>query len=147
MIAVCLCALVTSLAVNHQKVRDELAAAIKQDITNEQMKEAEQVIKLFLAQKKIPYGANITEIGAALNIREGEVAEWISGQTHLSSPYVAAALLMPLDSVYTYLEENHFRTASPRMRIKITKNLCKTYGVDEIVALRRIREVYMVKEA
>lgn len=196
----CLGALVISLIVNRKKVKDELAIAIKQDITSEQMKKAEQAVKLFLSEKKIPYGASISVVGAALNIREGETVERISGQAHLSSPnedgimvvtfrkglsqqertfafahecghrinndsvpidrpagkhkalaeqaadYVAAALLMPLDSVYTYLEENHFRTASPRMRIKITKSLCKTYGVDEVVALRRIREVYMVKE-
>jgi len=67
-------------------------------------------------------------------------------QEKKEADYIAAALLMPLDAVYNYLEENQFRTASPRMRIKIAKKLCKTYGVDEIVALRRIREVYMVKK-
>lgn len=196
----CFGALVISLIVNRKKVKDELAIAIKQDITCEQMKTAERTVKLFLSEKNIPCGASISEIGAALNIREGETVERISGQAHLSSPdehgimvvtfrkglsqqertfafahecghrinkdtapidrpagkhkafaeqaadYVAAALLMPLDSVYNYLEENHFRTAPSRMRIKITKNLCKTYGVGEVVALRRIREVYMVKE-
>ncbi len=197
---VCFGSLMASLIVNRKKVKDELATAIKQDITSEQMKEAEKTVRRFLAQKKIPSGASISEIGAALNIREGETVDRILGQAHLNSPnedgimivtfrkglrqqertfafahecghrinndtvpidrpdgkhkdlteqaadYVAAALLMPLDSVYKYLEENHFRTTSPRMRIKITKKLCKTYGVDEIVALRRIREVYMVKE-
>jgi len=195
----CIGTLISSLIVNRKKVKDEIAIAIKQDISSEQMKEIERTVRLFLLQKKIPYGASISEIGAALNIREGETIARISGQAHLSSPdengimtvtfrkglsqqertfafahecghrinnddvpidrpygkhkasteqaadYVAAALLMPLDSVYSYLEENHFRTTSPQMRIKITKSLCKDYGVDKIVALRRIREVYMVK--
>ena len=197
---VCLGTLMVSLIVSHKQVKDEIAVAIQPDITSEQMKEAEQTVKRFLAEKKIPCDASISVVGAALNIREGETVERILGQAHLSSPdengimvvtfrkglsqqertfafahecghrinhdsvpidrpagkhkasaeqladYVAAALLMPLDSVYAYLEENRFRTASPRRRIKITKNLCKTYGVDEVVALRRIREVYMVKE-
>ncbi len=39
--------------------------------------------------------------------------------------YVAIALLMPLDSVHTYLEKNHFRTASSRMRIKVTVRGCR----------------------
>lgn len=196
----CFGVFVISLIVNRKKVKDEIATAIKQDITSKQMKEAEQVVERFLSEKNIPSGASISEVGAALNIREGETVERISGQAHLSGPnedgimivtfrkglsqqertfafahecghrinndtvpidrpagkhkalaeqladYVAAALLMPLDSVYTYLEKNHFRTASPRARIKITKSLCKIYGVDEVVALRRIREVYMVKK-
>lgn len=200
MSVVCLGALVVSLIVSRKRVKDELAVAIKEDITSEQMKEAEQAVKRFLSEKNIPYNSSISVVGAALNIREGETVERILGQAHLSSPdengimfvtfrkglsqqertfafahecghrinhdtvpidrpagkhkasaeqvadYVAAALLMPLDSVYDYLEKNDFRTAPPRMRIKITKNLCKTYGVDEVVALRRIREVYMVKE-
>lgn len=198
--AACLGALVISLIVNPKKVKDELAVAFEQDITSEQMKEAEQTVRRFLSEKKIPYGANISVVGAALNIREGETVDWIPGQAHLSTPdkdgimvvtfrkglsqqertfafahecghrinndavpidrpagkhkplveqtadYVAAALLMPLDPVYTYLEDHHFRTTSPRMRIKITKSLCRIYGVDEVVALRRIREVYMVKD-
>lgn len=197
----CLAAFVASLTVNRKKVKVGLTTAIKQDITSEQMKAAERTIDAFLSEKNILPGANISVIGAALNIREGETVERVSGQAHLSSPnmdgimivtfrkgltqqerrfafahecghrinndttpidrpdgkhkasseqladYVAAALLMPLDPVYVYLEEHHFRTASPKMRIKITKNLCKTYGVDQVVALRRIREVYLVKGA
>ena len=41
--------------------------AIKQDITSEQMEKAEQAIKLFLSEKKIPYGASISVVGAALS--------------------------------------------------------------------------------
>jgi len=64
----------------------------------------------------------------------------------LKADYVAGALLMPLDAVYSYLEEKHFRTVSSRRRAKIVKYLSRKYGVEPIVALRRIRQVYMVKQ-
>lgn len=196
----CVGAFVAALITNRKSIKNEVSLAIKQDISREQMKKAEQTIKLFLSQKNISSSANILDIGAALNVRKGEVVDHISGQAHLSTPdedgimtvtfrkgltqqecrfafahecghiinndkvpidrpagkhkpfaeqaadYVAAALLMPIDPVYTYLEENHFRTASPRKRVKITKRLCKTYCVNEVLALRRIREIYMVKD-
>ena len=53
--------------------------------------------------------------------------------------------LMPMDAVYTYLEKNHYRDASPRKRVKLLRTLCRIYNVDEIVALKRTREVYAVK--
>ncbi len=68
MSVVCFGAMTVSFFVNYKKVKDELATAIKQDITSQQMKEAEKTIKYFLAQKNIPSGASIYEIGTALNM-------------------------------------------------------------------------------
>lgn len=199
MCASCIAAVAASLVVNRKSVKGELTDAVKQDITKEQMWDAEQVISDFLSEAGIPPGASIYEIGAVLNIRDGGDVEWLPGQARLSRPdqdgimtvtfrrglsrqermfafahecghrinkdvvpadrptgrhkdsveqaadYVAAALLMPLEQVYAYLEDNHFRTAPSRERVKITRKLGKIYGVDMAVALRRIREVYAVK--
>lgn len=59
--------------------------------------------------------------------------------------YVGAALLMPIDQVYAFLEENDFKGASTRKRIKLIDQLCKRYDVSRITALRRVEEVYSVK--
>lgn len=61
--------------------------------------------------------------------------------------YVAAALLMPLNDVYNYLSENRYKERSPRRRVKLVYGLCRRYGVSSVIAVRRIREVYMLKEA
>ena len=57
----------------------------------------------------------------------------------------AAALLMPLDDVFCYLEINNYKTLSSHSRMKILRCLCKKYEVSEIIALRRIQEVYKIK--
>lgn len=61
--------------------------------------------------------------------------------------YTAAALLMPLDAVYEYLTHNNYINLSPRKRIVIIRKLCKEYGVTEIIALRRVKEVYELKRS
>lgn len=60
--------------------------------------------------------------------------------------YTAAALLMPLEDVFHYLESNNYKTLSSRNRMKILRYLCKKYEVSEIIALRRIQEVYKIKQ-
>lgn len=60
--------------------------------------------------------------------------------------YTAGALLMPLEEVYSILDNNHFLTASPKQRIKLMKKLCRRYGVDMVVAIRWARQVYKLKE-
>lgn len=59
--------------------------------------------------------------------------------------YVAAALLMPLEEVYECLIKTNYADITVRQRKKVVRHLSKTYGVTEIVALRRIREVYILK--
>lgn len=59
--------------------------------------------------------------------------------------YTAAALLMPVDDVFCYLESNNYKTLSSRSRMKILRFMCKKYEVSEIIALRRIQEVYKIK--
>lgn len=61
--------------------------------------------------------------------------------------YMAGALLLPLESVYEFLEEKQFRTAAPKERIRIVEALCKTYNVDRVLAFRRIHEVYTIKNS
>ena len=60
--------------------------------------------------------------------------------------YVGAALLMPLESVYAYLTENDYIGASSRQQIKLIQALCEKYGVSRMIALRRVKEVYAVKQ-
>ena len=61
--------------------------------------------------------------------------------------YTAAALLMPIDDVYEYLEKNKYREISSKKRVTIIKALCKKYEVSEIIALRRIKEIYAIKQS
>lgn len=60
--------------------------------------------------------------------------------------YTAAALLMPLDQIYQYLEVNNYQSASKRKKIELVRELCETYRVSEIIAVRRIKEVYVVQK-
>ncbi len=190
---------VFSLVFHLKKYKSELLLEIKPDITKEQMKEFENRVSAFLIENHIKPGAQISSIGEALKIREGEIGAPILGQAHLSSPnedgtmvvtfrkglsqqerkfafahecghiinkddlpidrpdgrhksykeqaadYVAAALLMPIDEVYLYLSKNKYQSVSPRERVILTRELCKIYGVDKIIALRRIKEVYALK--
>ncbi len=199
MALVCFGAFFGSILVNRKKIQTELAVSLKQDISYEQMRDAEKRVADFLARNNITPGAGIVAIGNALHICAGQEDAHIAGQAHLSRPdadgkmvvtfqkglspqgkafafahecghimnndgppidrpdgkhksegeqladYVAAALLMPLEDVYDYLTANHFQTSTPKNKIRITKSLCKRYGVSEMIALRRIREVYALK--
>ena len=60
--------------------------------------------------------------------------------------YTAAALLMPLGEVYDFLEGNGYKKMSSRKRVGMLHNLCERYGVSEVIALRRIDEVYKLKQ-
>lgn len=60
--------------------------------------------------------------------------------------YTAAALLMPCDSVYKYLVENRYKEVSSRERVILIRKLCQTYKVSEVIALRRVKEVYALKQ-
>lgn len=61
--------------------------------------------------------------------------------------YVAAALLMPLDSVYNYLSNHHYADVSNRKKAILIRKLCKKYEVTEMIALRRVKEVYVIKQS
>lgn len=60
--------------------------------------------------------------------------------------YTAAALLMPLEEVYDYLVKKDYKDSSSRKRTAIVHGLCKMYNVTEVIALRRINEVYILKQ-
>ncbi|MCI8691513.1 MAG: ImmA/IrrE family metallo-endopeptidase [Lachnospiraceae bacterium] len=192
---------VVSFLLNRKSLKEELAVAVKQDISIEQMRIAEKKVSNFLFQNGLNPGEGISVIGRALNIYEGDEDDRISSQAHLSGPdrngamvvtfrkglsrqertfafahecghvineddapidrpdgkhkpqieqaadYVAAALLMPLDEVYVFLCENRYQDTTPQNRIRLTKTLCRKYGVSEVIALRRIREVFVLKSA
>lgn len=60
--------------------------------------------------------------------------------------YTAAALLMPLEEVYNYLLEKEYAKVSARKRVAIVHDLCKEYNVTEMIALRRVKEIYVLKQ-
>lgn len=60
--------------------------------------------------------------------------------------YVAAALLMPLNEIYDYLLEVNYKNISTRNKKIVISQLSKKYRVTDIVVIRRIREVYTLKE-
>lgn len=59
--------------------------------------------------------------------------------------YMAAALIMPIDDVFAFLVKNNYRKSSTRKRMALVRLLCKDYKVTELIALRRIKEVYALK--
>ena len=60
--------------------------------------------------------------------------------------YTAVALLMPLNQVYQYLELNNYQSASKGKKKKLVRELCEVYEVSEIIAIRRIKEVYAIQQ-
>ena len=60
--------------------------------------------------------------------------------------YVAAALLMPIDDVFEFLEQNNYHKASRQSRVRLINKLSRKYGMSKDVVLRRIREVCLVKD-
>lgn len=60
--------------------------------------------------------------------------------------YTAAALLMPLEEVYNFLNDNCYTRVSAKKRVAIIHKLCSKYEVTEIIALRRVKEIYELKQ-
>lgn len=56
--------------------------------------------------------------------------------------YIAAALLMPADEVYDYVQSNNYVNVTDKEKKVLLHGLQKKYNVDKINALRRVREVY-----
>jgi len=59
--------------------------------------------------------------------------------------YTAAALLMPIDSVFNFLRDNNYLDSSARKKVMLVRQLCRDYKVTEMIVLRRIKEVYALK--
>ena len=59
--------------------------------------------------------------------------------------YTGAALLMPIDAVYCYLEDCQYKTLKQYKRIEKVKELSSRYKVSKIHVIRRIQEVYLIK--
>lgn len=59
--------------------------------------------------------------------------------------YIGGALLMPLESVYKYLMESDYANSGPLKRASMIYSLCEKYGVDRMTALRRVKEVCILK--
>ncbi len=60
--------------------------------------------------------------------------------------YTGAALLMPLEQVYDFLVKNKYNSASTYKRITIIKKLSKKYKVNEMITVRRVNEVRLLKK-
>lgn len=60
--------------------------------------------------------------------------------------YTAAALLMPFDRVNDFLTKNEYLKADKNKRYTLVRKICQIYGVSEIIALRRINEVLILKK-
>lgn len=60
--------------------------------------------------------------------------------------YTAAAMLMPEDEVYKYLENKDYKNLSPGRRVHVIRALCKKYKVSEVIVLRRVKEIYELKQ-
>lgn len=131
----CIVTAVISYRVNRDKAREELSRAIADDIPVEQMQKAEDQISVFYQENNLASGESVD--------RSVEQPKVLSEQ---EADYIAGALLMPLEDVYQYLTENHYKEISPRQRVKMAHKLRRRYGVSSVIAVRRIREVYMLKE-
>lgn len=60
--------------------------------------------------------------------------------------YTAAAILLPLEDVYKVLLDKQYTELSTNQKLKVVRFICKRYRVSEIIALRRIEEVYKLKD-
>lgn len=61
--------------------------------------------------------------------------------------YTAAAMLMPEDEVYEYLENKDYKNLSPKKRVAVIRSLCREYKVSEVIVLRRVKEIYELKQS
>lgn len=66
-------------------------------------------------------------------------------QVEQLADYIAAALLLPLDSVFDFLMENNYKELSARKKVLLVHQLCKRYEVTKMIVLRRIKEVFAIK--
>ncbi len=66
--------------------------------------------------------------------------------TEQLADYTAAAILMPKESVYRYLKENNYENLTAKKRSIVIKKLCKEFEVTPIIALRRVKEIYELKQ-
>lgn len=60
--------------------------------------------------------------------------------------YTGAALLMPENEVCRYLQDHDYKNGTSKARIRIVKNLCKKYRVNEMMLLRRIKEIQLLNQ-
>lgn len=78
-------------------------------------------------------------------IPAGRPAGYDKPQEEQLADYLAAAMLMPRNEVGQYLQENNYLHSDSKKRVAVIKGLCKRYGVSEIIALRRVKEVYILQ--
>ncbi len=61
--------------------------------------------------------------------------------------YTAAALLMPFEDVYNFLILQNYTGVSKHKKIRIVNALCRRYNVSDIIAMRRIKEIFAIKKS
>lgn len=101
--------------------------------------------ELSLSDWTLPFAHECAHIlnGDSVAVVRGDVK--VGPGVEDAADYTAGALLMPLETVYTFLERHDFQGASKSRRVNLVKKLCAQYGVEPAVALRRIREIYTLK--
>lgn len=60
--------------------------------------------------------------------------------------YTAAAILMPINPVYDFLSSRGYFSATAQERKDLAITLSKLYNVDDILVVRRIKEICLLKE-
>lgn len=60
--------------------------------------------------------------------------------------YTGAALLMPLEHVHNFLLQREYPKGTKRKRMALIRELSRKYNVSEIVAIRRVNEICLLKK-
>lgn len=58
--------------------------------------------------------------------------------------YTAAAILLPMQDLKAFLEERNYKNLKKSKKLSIIKELCERYNVEDILVVRRIREIYSI---
>lgn len=96
-------------------------------------------------EKKFIYAHEIAHILNGDTIPAMRPIGYNKPQVEQLADYTAAALLLPLDSVFDFLMENNYKESSARKKVLLVHQLCKRYEVTEMIVLRRIKEVFAIK--
>lgn len=60
--------------------------------------------------------------------------------------YLAAAMIMPREKVYAFLEGNNYMNISSNKKLKLIAQMSREYNVRDVVVMRRIKEVIALEQ-
>lgn len=110
---------ILSWLINRKKIQQEISAAVTPRLKAERMAELENLLSWVDKELIVP-------------------------RNEKESDYIALAHLMPLNQVVSFLDECNYENVAKRRRVKAVKRMVKTFGVQDVYVLRRIREVRML---